>query len=50
MNPVAAATMLGITAALAGLVIFAVVDGHPWLLAGLVILLIAGFVRWGRLG
>ena len=47
MNPVAGAVMLSIAAGFFGLVYFSAAYGHPWLLATLVILIIAAFVRWG---
>ena len=47
MNPVVGAVMLTITAAFFGLLYYAVADGHPWLLATLVISIIASFVKWG---
>ncbi|KAB1072878.1 DUF4175 domain-containing protein [Methylobacterium soli] len=47
MNPVAGSIMIAIAAAFFGLMYFAVAYGHPWLLAALVISVIAAFVRWG---
>ncbi|MER2269143.1 hypothetical protein [Methylobacterium oxalidis] len=50
MNPVAIAVMLGIAFGFLGLILYALHIGPSWLLAALVILVIAGFIRWGRLG
>ncbi|MEA1834733.1 hypothetical protein U8607_21805 [Methylobacterium durans] len=50
MNPVAITVMLGIAAGFLGLVVYALHIGPPWLLAVLALLVIAGFLRWGRLG
>ena len=47
MNPVAGAIMIVIAVAFFGLIYFAVAYGHPWLLASLVIMVVAAFVRWG---
>ena len=48
MNPVAVATMLGITIGFFGLVAYALTVGEAWLLAILAIVSIALFVRWGE--
>ncbi|KAB1071583.1 DUF4175 domain-containing protein [Methylobacterium planeticum] len=47
MNPVAGTIMIAIAAAFFGLIYFSVAYGHPWLLATLVVAIIAAFVRWG---
>ncbi|GJE43267.1 hypothetical protein [Methylobacterium soli] len=47
MNPIAGAIMLAITVGFFGLLYFVVSDGHPWLLATMVISVIASFVKWG---
>lgn len=48
MNPVAVATMLGLTIGFFGLVAYALTVGEAWLLAILAILAIGLFVRWGE--
>jgi hypothetical protein len=48
MNPVAVATMVGITLVFVGLVAYALTVGEAWLLAILAIFAIALFVRWGE--
>ncbi|WP_232631622.1 hypothetical protein [Methylobacterium sp. Leaf118] len=48
MNPVAVATMLGITIGFAGLLAYALTVGEAWLLAIVVIIVLALFVRWGE--
>ncbi|WP_342150624.1 hypothetical protein [Methylorubrum sp. SB2] len=48
MNPVAVATMVGITLGFFGLVAYALTVGEAWLLAVLAIVAIALFVRWGE--
>ena len=48
MNPVAVATMVGITLGFFGLVAYALTVGEAWLIAVLAIVAIALFVRWGE--
>ena len=48
MNPVAVATMLGITIGFFALVAYALTVGEAWLLAILAIFAIGLFVRWGE--
>ncbi|MGU3537352.1 hypothetical protein [Methylobacterium sp. A54F] len=50
MNPVAVAVMLGIGAVWLGLLVGVLYLGHPVGLGSFVVLTIAMFVRWGRLG
>ncbi len=48
MNPVAVATMLGLSLGFFGLVAYALSVGEAWLLAVLAILAVGVFVRWGE--
>ncbi len=48
MNPVAVATMLGLSLGFLGLVAYALSVGEAWLLAVLAILAVGVFVRWGE--
>lgn len=47
MNPVAIATMLALLAAFCAALVYALASGSTWLLAGLAILVVGLFVRWG---
>ncbi|WP_194075082.1 hypothetical protein [Methylobacterium durans] len=50
MNPVAIALMLTIALGFPALLYFAISRGHPDLLVALVLVFIAAFLRWRRLG
>ena len=47
MNPTAVAVMLAIATGAISLFLFALVQGYPLLLASMVAVFIAMFVRWG---
>lgn len=47
MNPTAIAVMLAIAIGAVFLFVFAIVGGHPLLLASMVAVFVAMFVRWG---
>lgn len=47
MNPVALAVMLSILVGFFGTLAYALTTGASWIVAGLAILAVAVFVRWG---